>query len=377
MSLSQNILDYIDAHEAETLALLKEIARIPAPSHKEEKRVAFCLNWLKKNGVEAYEDSARNVIIPFGDCSTRGIKAFLAHSDVVFPDTEPLPLWEQGDEIHCPGVGDNTVHVTHVLMAARYITERKLQPREGGVMLVINSGEEGLGNLFGCRQFVADHADHLSEFWSLDSKDGKVCNETVGSLRYRVEVLTEGGHSYSAFGNRNAIVYLASLIDSLYQMKVPEAGTSTYNVGLISGGTSVNTIAQQAEMLFEMRSTNRESLAEMDRHFKAAIEYYRSKGIGVNVELAGERPCMSELDPVKMQEMADKAVTAIRSYFDLEPILTAGSTDCNIPTSYGIPSMNAGCYIGFGTHAREEYVLISSIIPSQKVTFDLILDHFA
>lgn len=377
MSLSQNILNYIDTHKDETIALLKEIAQIPAPSHKEEKRVAFCLDWLKKNGVEAYEDSARNVIIPFGKCEAgQSVKAFLAHSDVVFPDMETLPLWEQGDELHCPGVGDNTMHVTHVLMAARYITEEKLQPQEGGVMLVINSGEEGLGNLFGCRQFVADHADKLTEFWSLDSKDGKVCNETVGSLRYRVEVLTEGGHSFSAFGNRNAIVYLASLIDSLYQMKVPSAGISTYNVGCISGGTSVNTIAQQAEMLFEMRSTNRESLAEMDRHFKAAIDYYRSKGIGVNVELAGERPCMGDVDREKLQAMAEKAMESIRTYFDLEPRLTSASTDCNIPTSYGIPSVNAGCYIGFGTHTREEYVLISSIIPSQKVTFDLILDHF-
>ena len=190
MSLSQNILNYIDAHEAETLALLREIAQIPAPSHKEEKRVAFCLDWLKKNGVEAYEDSARNVIIPFGDCEAGPVTAFLAHSDVVFPDMETLPLWEQGDEIHCPGVGDNTVHVTHVLMAARCITEQRLRPKKGGVMLVINAGEEGLGNLYGCRQFITDHGDRMEEFWSLDSKDGKVCNETVGSLRYRVEVLT-------------------------------------------------------------------------------------------------------------------------------------------------------------------------------------------
>ena len=198
----------------------------------------------------------------------------------------------------------------------------------------------------------------------------------MGSLRYRVEILTEGGHSYSAFGNRNAIVYLSSLIDTLYQMKVPEKGKSTYNVGCIAGGTSVNTIAQQAEMLFEMRSNVRESLTEMDRHFQAAIEYYRCKGIAVNVELVGERPCMGDVDREKLDAMAHKALDVIGSYFDLKPHLTSASTDCNIPTAYGIPSVNAGCYIGFGTHTREEYILISSVTPSQKVAFDLILDQF-
>lgn len=378
MSLPHKIIDYIEAHQDETLNLLIELAQIPAPSHQEDKRVTFCVDWLKANGVEGvYADEAKNVICPFGNCGEGSpLVVFLAHSDVVFPDTEALPLHIEGDKLCCPGVGDNTVNVVHLLMAARYLAQHKLQPKEGGVLLVVNTCEEGLGNLYGTRRLMEAFGGQITGVYALDCENGIVYVDAVGSLRYRVTVKTEGGHSFTNFGNRNAIAYLASLISDLYQLKVPEQGTSTYNVGVIEGGTSVNTIAQHAAMLFEMRSDCRQSLAEMDEHFHAAIDFYRKKGVTVEVEVVGERPCAGEIDKEVHHAMAQKAADAIRRYFDVEVHFSSGSTDCNIPLALGIPAVGGGCFIGYGAHTREEYLEISSVCPSQKCAFDLILDHF-
>ena len=174
----------------------------------------------------------------------------------------------------------------------------------------------------------------------------------------------------------NAIAYLASMIDTLYAMKVPDIGKTTYNVGVISGGTSVNTIAQQAEMLYEFRSDYKEALEIMNKHFLSVVECYRTKGITVNVEILGERPCMGEVDPKKQQALIDVSSSVIKEYFEMEPDIISGSTDCNIPLSVGIPSVCLGCIIGQGAHTREESVKISSLHPGMKLAFDLMLRYF-
>lgn len=132
----------------------------------------------------------------------------------------------------------------------------------------MNSGEEGLGNLKGSRALMQAFEGRIREVYSFDGGYDLACNASVGSIRYRVEVKTEGGHSYAAFGNRNAIFYLSQLIQTLYSMQPPKTGIKTsFNVGKISGGTSVNTIAQQAEMMFEYRSDLRENLDAMQKFF--------------------------------------------------------------------------------------------------------------
>lgn len=379
MGLSQEAEAYIQDHVEETAALLKALARIPSPSGQEEKRIAFCKEWLHKNGVtHAYVDEAQNILIPFGNCENGApLTAFVAHSDVVFPDTEPLPQRVEGDRLYTPGVGDDTLHVVHMLMAARYITRAGLTPADGGVLLAIDTGEEGLGNLRGCRKLIETFGAGMQAFYSLDSKGGAIFTNSIGCKRYRVEVRTEGGHSYSGFGNRNAIVYLASIINTLCAIKVPTGEDKvTYNIGTIRGGTSINTIPQQAEMLYEFRSASSAMLDKMDRHFQAVIACYQTKDIAVTTELVGERPCASNVDAEKQAALVARASQAVCRYFDVEIKLVSGSTDCNIPLSVGIPAISTGCYLGEGTHTREEYILLSSLCPSQKTAFDLILGYF-
>lgn len=377
MQVSQEIIRYIEEHRQEAFDLLVELAQIPAPSNMEEKRAEFCRNWLVKQGAKGvYIDEALNVIYPIGCTEENSLAVYMAHSDVVFPDLTPLPLKIEGGRIWCPGVGDDTANVVALLMAAKYIAERDIVPADGGLLIVINSGEEGLGNLKGCRKIMEDFGARIREFVSLDGQGTSCVNKAVGSRRFRVTMRTEGGHSYSNFGNRNAIAYLASMIDALYSVKVPEAGWTTYNVGLISGGTSVNTIAQNAEMLYEFRSDERESLLKMQEEFDCILENYRSKGLDIQVELVGERPCSGDVDVVREQQLMDRAAAAGKAYFGVEMVFRSGSTDCNIPLSMGIPSVCLGSYIGGGAHTREEYVEIDSLLPGLKLAFDLVLHHF-
>ena len=358
---------------AEWFELLEALAKIPAPSHHEEKRAEFCKRWLEDNGAEGvYIDEALNVVYPIGNMNGE-LVVIMAHSDVVFPDTEELPFYVEDGRIYCPGIGDDTAHVVALLLSAKDIIEKGLVPKNGGVLLVVNSCEEGLGNLKGCRKIMADYGGRVREFITLDSCVGVIHNKTVGSRRYRIEIETEGGHSYQAFGNKNAIAVLAELITRLYRIEVPKIGKTTYNVGVIEGGTSVNTIAQRAECLFEFRSDERCGLAAMQRAFDEAIS--RTDG-NVTVTLVGDRPCAGEVDSGRLEALVKRVECAVKKYFDIEVKCSPGSTDCNIPSSMGIPAVCVGLFETKGAHRREEYVEYDSMVPGIEAAKEIIGHYF-
>ena len=374
MNLTNEILSSIESHADEALALLTELAQIPAPSNHEERRAEFCLNWLRSKGAQsAYIDEALNVVYPIGDTGENDLTVFMAHSDVVFPDTAPLPLRMENGRIYCPGVGDDTANAVALLTVAGHIAREKLTPQDCGILLVINSGEEGLGNLKGSRKIMADFGHRVKEFVTFDGNASAIVTKAVGSRRYRVTVKTEGGHSYGKFGAPNAIAQLSQLIARLYEVRVPAIGKTTYNVGTISGGTSVNTIAQSAEMLYEFRSDEREGLAFMQAQFEAIVEEFRASGVQIEAEVVGDRPCGLDVDN---SALARRAALAVEKHYGLSPAFTSGSTDCNVPLSMGIPAICPGCVMGAGAHTREEYVEIDSLLPGLKVAFELILHHF-
>lgn len=374
MNLSQDILSYMDAHAQEAQQLLIELAQIPAPSHQEQRRAEFCARWLENQGAKGvFIDEALNVVYPIGCEGNQPIAVFMAHSDVVFPDTTPLPLSVSDGKIFCPGVGDDTANVAALLMCAKFIAENRIQPKDRGVLLVVNSCEEGLGNLKGSRKIMEVYAGRIDEFITFDGSHDQIVNRAVGSRRYQVEVRTEGGHSYGDFGKANAIAKLASLIDRLYGMAVPPLGKTTFNVGTISGGTSVNTIAQNASMLFEFRSDEKEALEIMEKQFRKILD---DAGCETTVQLLGDRPCSGNVDMQKETDLMDRAARATRDHYGIAPSFRSGSTDCNIPLSMGIPAVCIGCAEGQGAHTREEYVQINSLKPGLGVAFQLILHHF-
>ncbi len=347
---------YVAACRDEEIELIRELCGIPAPSHQEEKRAEFCLEWLKRAGAKgAYLDEAKNVVCPIGEPSGN-MAVFTAHTDTVFPDREPMPWREENGRLYSPGVGDDTANLAALLLTARYLLQNRLAPA-GGALFVCNSCEEGLGNLKGVRQIMRDYAGKVGYLVSFDGYSTGICGDAVGSKRYRVEILTEGGHSYGKFGNRNAIHYLSSMIAQLYTMKVPDLGSkTTYNVGQISGGTSVNTIAQQAEMLYEYRSDRESCLKLMDEFFAGVVASYRAMGVQVNVELLGERPCTGPVPREAQQALIHRAAQVLRAAVEREPAVSAGSTDCNIPLSLGIPAVCFGTCQGGGAHTRGEWI---------------------
>lgn len=371
-NLQPEILKYLADNRQRYLDKVVEMARIPAPSNQEEKRAAYCKAYLESFGAKGvYIDEALNVVYPYYADGCNDLVAFLGHTDIVFPDTEEIPVRVEDGRIYGPGVGDDTANAVAVMEMARMVTELGLKPKRG-ILFVCNSGEEGLGNLKGSRQIMKDYAGRIGEMIGVDAGYRCLYNDAVGSKRYQITIKTEGGHSYSAFGNRNAIYYASLLINTFYGLKVPEGGKTTYNVGIIQGGTSVNTIAQECSMLYEYRSDRREALAYMDKMFEATIAAFSTMGIQVEVKLMGDRPCKGEVD---VQPLTDKVVAIAASYG--EKMETApGSTDCNIPLAQGVPAVCFGVYLGAGAHTREEWIDIASTEVGMKILAEVVMSYF-
>ncbi len=355
---------------------LLELAVIPAPSNQEEKRA----EWVKKyfdsyGGTQSYIDEHCNVVLPINCDGCDEITVIMAHTDVVQPDTTPYPLKVEDGKICCPGIGDDTANLMALLMVARYILENNLKP-EKGLLLVANSGEEGLGNLRGSMGIVNDFAGRIKEFISFDGYYGFVCNDAVGSHRYKVTVKTEGGHSYGAFGNRNAIEKLASMINTLYTMKVPPYGKTTYNVGTIEGGNSVNSIAQWASMLYEYRSDSVESLKIMEKFFESVIESYRAMGLDVEVEVVGKRPCKEGVDEASFEEFVQRIQTICEESTGIRHERGAASTDANSPLSKGVNGVTIGTALGGGAHTREEWITVDCLPVGAKLAMAVTAQYF-
>ncbi len=373
-NIHQKVIEYLEENRPRYLAAIRELARIPAPSNHEEQRAIWCKQYLESLGATGVViDDALNVIFPYHVSeNSNDLCAILGHTDVVFPDTEPLPFREENGRYYAPGIGDDTTNAVAVMEMAAMAIALNLQPKTG-ILFVLNSGEEGLGNLKGTRQLMKDYGSRISRFYAIDGELDSVVTDAVGSKRWRITITTEGGHSFGNFGNRNAIYYAAKMIDMFYSLKAPDFGKTTYNVGLIEGGTSVNTIAQNCSLMYEYRSNQREGLTYMDTFFQSVIASFRTMGIGVEVELLGDRPCKGEVDPSALAKIVTEASLKYgRSRYE-----ECGSTDCNIPLSMGIPAVCFGVYDGCGAHTRDEWVDIESTRTGMKILAEVLLSEIS
>ncbi len=366
---------YIEENKELLYKTLKELCLIPAPSHSEEKRAEYCKAWLERYGAKGvYIDEAKNVVFPWCCEGSNEITVVVAHTDTVFPDTEPMPYSEDEEKIYSPGVGDDTASLTVMLLTAKYLIENNISV-EGGVLFVCNSCEEGLGNLKGTRQIFKDYSGRVSRFLSLDSNIDAIADRCVGSHRYEVAVKTVGGHSYIAFGNPNAIAELSKIVGQIYEIEIPkiENSKTSYNVGIIEGGTSVNTIAECAKMLCEYRSDNEVCLEIMKNNFERIFNEAKARGVDILVERIGERPCMGPVDLSKVEAMANTCEKIISGVIGAPVRRYPSSTDCNIPLSLGIPAICIGVYNGRGSHTRGEWVEKKSLPFGIEISINCIL----
>ena len=340
--------------------LLHDLCMIEAFSHHEEKRSLFCVNWFKENGIDAFIDEVGNVIVPFhmGD---KKIPVFMAHLDTVFSSINQEYI-DDGERIYYPGVGDDTANVVILMLVIREIINKNIP---GSALFVLNVCEEGLGNLKGSKAIFKRYENKISMMVSFDCGLDSIVNEAVGSKRYRLTIKTEGGHSYSNFGNRNAINEMARIVSEIYSIK-PSLGT-TYNVGVIEGGNSINSISEECSILYETRSNNQQAIENINNIVNSIIEKCPCEK---KIELLGERPGMGNVSLLELKELTERARICIFKHTKKEPVICAGSTDCNIPLSLGIPAICFGGIIGGLEHTKEEWIDKKSIL----VGYDTILD---
>ena len=378
MALSERARQYIESAYDELISLTETLCAIPAPSHHEEQRAEFCLQWLLEHGCEgAYIDGAKNVLWPYRCENQSKITCIAAHTDTVFPDTDPFKMEIRDGRAYCPAVGDDTMSVAQLMLIMAYVAQHQPECPQG-LLFTLNACEEGLGNLDGMRRLFADWEGRISAFITLDGSYLSIVAKAVGSVRYRIRIETEGGHSFGAFGNRNAIEKMARLIGLLYDIEIPKIPgvKTTYNVGSISGGTSVNTIAQSCEILYEYRSDAREGLSAMKRKFSEAIEKVRPFCSNLTVEVLGERPCSANVNLSELKALIDRAADVIERHTGNRPPVKSGSTDCNWPLSLGVPAICFGGYLGGGAHTREEFVDLSTLSIGFPIVMEFVMGFF-
>jgi acetylornithine deacetylase/succinyl-diaminopimelate desuccinylase-like protein len=353
--------------EPETEADLIELTEIPAPPFNEEERGARFAEKLRESGIEDVTiDEVGNVLGRRPGTGTDGAEtvALVAHLDTVFPEGTDVTVRREGDQLHAPGIGDDTRGLA-LLIAMVKAMERANVQTKADVLFVGSVGEEGLGDLRGVKHLFRDGGPKIHQFIAVDGgSTERVLNHALGSHRYRVTFKGPGGHSWGAFGLGNPAHALARAIhyfDEEAGEFVISGPRTSYNIGRIGGGTSVNSIPFENWAEIDMRSVDAERLQEIDailqRSVQRALEEQNDKrrdgdALTVDVDMIGERPSgqVSEDTP-----LIQRAMAATR-YFGVEPELGTGSTDANIPISRGIPATTIGRGgDGEGAHSLHEW----------------------
>lgn len=363
----ESIQQYIKEQKTLLEQTLREMALIKAPTGHEKKRAEYCVEWLQAQGIEeVLSDECTNVIVPWNIQSGKNNCMFMAHLDTVFSEETELMIKEKNGKWCCPGIGDDTANAAILLLLIKYVHE-KVKKRSCGVWFVFDVGEEGLGNLAGSRKLMESYGNRLRWVTSFDLYTHHIYTSSVGSYRYRIVVKTKGGHSYLDFGNKSAVAEMAALIHELYGYQPVGAGHTTYNAGVISGGTSVNTIAQECSMLYEARSDEAEALVECENYLYETLKKRKTDDVQIECKKIGERPCMGVVDTEKIMRIAQKCSDLIEKVTGKRPAFGQASTDCNIPLAMGIPSLCIGLIEGAGAHTLEEWINPESLTKGFQI----------
>ena len=378
--------EIIDQIDEETINDLIELTEIPAPPFMEEKRAERFMEMLKAAGADkVWIDEEGNVLaLRKGTANNGKTIALDAHLDTVFPEGTDVKVKMKGDTLFAPGVGDDTRGLSMVIAILKSMEKAGIET-ESDVVFVGSVGEEGLGDLRGVKH-IFEKKEITADAWiAIDGGDiGRINNMGLGSYRYKVTFKGPGGHSWGAFGLANphhAAGLAMAYFDQAAGEFTAQGPRTSYNVGRIGGGTSVNSIPFESWMEVDMRSVSPESLDKIDAIFKEsmykALEDYnktvkKGEKLTVDIEKIGERPSgeLSENLP-----LIQKAIAATQ-HFGAEPNLTRGSTNSNIPISLGIPAITIGRGgKGGGAHSLEEWWLNDNGAESIKLALLILLSE--
>ncbi len=355
------MLDAIEADESSVLDDQVALCEIPAPPFAEDVRARVFRDHFDNLGLTNVRiDSVGNVLGERPGRTTDPHLVFSAHLDTVFPEGTDVTVTREGNFFEGPGIGDDCRGLAVVLGVIRALERGRIETT-GRITFVGTVGEEGLGDLRGVKHlFDSELVGVVDRFVSVDGAGFGITHTAVGSHRYRITYRGPGGHSFGAFGLASPIHALGRLIDAVARFEVPDEPKTTFTVGRIGGGTSVNTIASSAWLEVDMRSVDPKALTELDAKFQSAVDSAldtenRQWGSGgrleVDMELVGKRPAGG----MPIESAIVQVVSRITQALGFKVRLSAGSTDANIPMSLGIPSITIdGGGMGFGTHSEQE-----------------------
>lgn len=350
------------ATEAQTVEDQIRFCEIPAPAFKENVRGLELKRVFEGLGLRNVRvDKAGNVLGEYAGAAARPNVVIAAHLDTVFPEGTDVHVKREGTVLRGPGIGDDCRGLAVLVATAREMKKANVQI-PGTVTFVANVGEEGLGDLRGVKQlFTETLKDQIDRFVSIDGTGVHVTNVAVGSHRYRVTFKGPGGHSFGAFGLANPMGAMGRAIAKIQEMQVPKQPKTTFNVGRVGGGTSVNSIPFEAWMEIDMRSSDPAALAAVDTNFQKAVDTavveenarWNSPGkITVVKELVGDRPAGSTPENSAIVRTGLATATAL----GFSANLGEGSTDSNLPMSLKIPAIT----IGGGGRGRDAHALTES-----------------
>lgn len=363
----KNAFRFIEEYDEQTVKTLIELTEIEAPPFKEKRRSDIYLEMLREAGADSvWQDSVWNAIGLVKGAKRERVLAFCAHLDTVFPEGTDTRVRQSGDTLKAPGISDDTRGLTILLTVMKAMRKAGIQP-EQDILFIGNVGEEGSGDLRGVKYLFGTEGPKIDAFISVDGTGHEsITNQALGSHRYKITFEGPGGHSWGAFGLANphhaigrAITYFTDEADQFTR-----SGPKTnYNVGIISGGTSVNSIPFESIMQVDMRSESPEMLVKIDTILQKAVRRAladqnklkrHGPDLSVRIDMIGDRPSGEHPETLPLVQRAIAATQIVGG----KPTLRRGSTDSNIPISLGIPAVTiGGGGIGRNAHSLDEYYI--------------------
>lgn len=344
-------IEALKTNNAWTMEQQVSICEIPAPPFGEEARGKEYARRLGALGFEDIRtDKVGNVISRFPGSGTGGpVIVFSAHLDTVFPAGMDVKVKQEGKRLKGLGIGDDCRGLAVVLAVGKAFREAQVKTK-GTVLFVATVGEEGQGDLRGVRHlFTEELKGKVAAFISVDGTGFRVTSRGVGSNRYKVIYKGRGGHSYGAFGMPNPAHAMGRAIARIADLQVPQNPRTTFNVGTVTGGTSVNSVPIEVSMELDLRSESPRELAALDERIKAALQYGleaekkrwpESKApLELEIQTIGLRPAGEQPDEAPIVQ---KTIAAMKELGIPVFATGSGSTDSNIPISLGVPAVTIG-----------------------------------
>ena len=344
------------------------LCRIPAPTFDEAERAAYVAQRMRGIGLDGVRiDAIQNVtgILHSGHDGPTTLVA--AHIDTVFPRSTQLDVRQTSKRLYGPSIGDNSVAVTSMLQVAAALRRMPSLP-PGRIVFAASVGEEGLGNLCGIRALLQTWQDQIDTVIAVEGHGlDEIRNTALGSTRLEICLEGPGGHSWGAFGTPSAIHALGLAIQKITELDVPQRPKTTYNIGMIEGGESINTIAPRATMWVDLRSVDAAALQRLEAQVEQILHAVEQQtNIRIQSRVVGKRPAAA----LSANHPLCQRIMAIRQQLHLRPaIFSAASTDANLPLSQNIPAVCLGITRGAQAHTVKEYIDIAPIAKGLQQLF--------